>query len=98
MGRRTLLGMSVTYPSDLTDAEWACGQRCLPRLPRGGAPCTHPLRTILDAIFYVVRIGCASALSARQLPTLANGVLPFQTVSYVTEALGRNVQGHTLAC
>src|SRR5215831_10473357 len=51
--------MSTSYPSDLTDAEWACVQRHLPPLSTRGRPRTHPLRRILDAIFYSVRTGCA---------------------------------------
>ncbi len=50
--------MNMTYPSDLTDAEWACVQRYFPPLPQRGRPRTHPLRRILDAIFYVSRTGC----------------------------------------
>jgi putative transposase len=67
--------MSTTYPSDLTDAEWACVQRHLPPLSTRGRPRTHPLRRILDAIFYLVRTGCAW----RYLP--ANFPL-WQTVFY----------------
>src|SRR5216684_1109786 len=51
--------MSTTYPSDLTDAEWACVQRYLPLLSGHGRPRIHPLRRILDAIFYVLCTGCA---------------------------------------
>src|SRR5258707_2721081 len=51
--------MSTTYPSDLSDAEWDCLQRSLPPLPRRGRPRTHSLRAILNAIFYVLRTGCA---------------------------------------
>src|SRR5260221_10296522 len=51
--------MSTTYPSDLSDSEWACVQRYLPSLPARGRPRTHSLRLILDAIFYVLRTGCA---------------------------------------
>jgi putative transposase len=54
-----LVGMSTTYPSDLSDAEWVCVQRYLPPLSTRGRPRTHPLRRILDAIFYVLRTGCA---------------------------------------
>lgn len=50
--------MSTSYPSDLTDAEWECAQRYLPPEPHHGRPRTHPLRRILDAIFYVLRTGC----------------------------------------
>src|SRR5258707_3617742 len=54
----TLGGMSTSYPSDLSDAEWECVQRSLPSLSKRGRPRTHPLRRILDAIFYVLRTGC----------------------------------------
>jgi hypothetical protein len=54
-----LLSMSTTHPSDLSDAEWACVQRYLPPVSTRGRPRTHPLRRVLDAIFYLVRTGCA---------------------------------------
>src|SRR5690348_6243895 len=50
--------MSTAYPSDLTDAQWECVRRYLPPGTRRGRPCKHPLRHILDAIFYVLRTGC----------------------------------------
>jgi transposase len=67
--------MSPTYPSSLTEAEWACVQRYLPPETRRGRPRTHPLRRILDAIFYVVRTGCAWRYLPSNFP-------PWQTVFY----------------
>jgi putative transposase len=67
--------MSTTYPSDLTDAEWACAQRFLPPISSRGRPRTHSLRRILDAIFYVVRTGCAWRYLPCNFP-------PWQTVFY----------------
>lgn len=67
--------MSMTYPSDLTDAEWMHVQRYLPPLSTRGRPRTHPLRDTLDVIFYVLRTGCAW----RYLPS---NVPPWQTVFY----------------
>ena len=67
--------MSTTYPSDLTDAERACVQRHLPPLSTRGRPRTHPLRRILDAIFYVLRSGCAWRYLPSNFP-------PSQTVFY----------------
>ncbi len=67
--------MSTTYPSDLTDEEWACVQRHLPLLSTRGRRRTHPLRRILDAIFYVVRSGCAWRYLPCNFP-------PWQTVFY----------------
>ncbi len=51
--------MSTTYPSD----------------PRRGRPRTHPLRRTLDAIFYVLRTGCAWRYLPSKFP-------PWQTVFY----------------
>src|SRR5713101_267432 len=67
--------MSTTYPSDLSDTEWTYVQLHLPPLSIRGRPRTHPLRRILDAIFYVLRTGCAW----RYLPT---NFPPWQTVFY----------------
>src|SRR5258708_38304528 len=67
--------MSTTYPSDLTDAEWECAQRYLPPLLRRGRPRIHSLRRILDAIFYVLRTGCAWRYLPSDFP-------PWQTVFY----------------
>jgi putative transposase len=81
--------MNTSYPSDLTDAEWACIQRYLPRLPRRGRPRTHPLRRILDAIFYIVRSGCAW----RYLPV---NFPPWQTVFYHFRRLRLQGKWHLL--
>ncbi len=67
--------MSTPYPSSLSDVEWACLQRFLPPLSKRGRPPTHSLRTIFDAIFYVLRTGCPW----RYLPT---NFPPWQTVFY----------------
>jgi putative transposase len=56
-----------SYPSDLTDAQWALVEPLLPpeRGGRGwGRPLTHPRREIVNAILYAARAGC----SWRQLP------------------------------
>jgi putative transposase len=70
-----LVGMSTTYPSDLSVAEWVCVQRYLPPLSTRGRPRTHSLRRILDAIFYVLRTGCAWRYLPCNFP-------PWQTVFY----------------
>ena len=62
-----------SYPSDLTDAQWAVIEELLPPPRRGGRPEKHPRRAIVDAILYVVRTGC----SWRQLPA---DFPPWQTV------------------
>ena len=57
-----------TYPSDLSDAEYACLEPHLPRPLHPGRPRTHPLREILDAIFYVIRTGCQWRLLPHEFP------------------------------
>jgi putative transposase len=50
------LGHEKTYPTDLSDAEWACLRA---RLPDSTVRMrAHALRDIFDAIFYVLRSGC----------------------------------------
>lgn len=46
------------YPSDLTDQEWQWIESLLPAPSKTGRPRLHPLRAILNAIFYVLRTGC----------------------------------------
>jgi putative transposase len=81
--------MSTTYPSDLTDAEWACVQRHLPALSTRGRPRTHSLRRILDAIFYVLRSGCAWRYLPCNFP-------PWQTVYYHFRQFRRKNTLHAL--
>ena len=60
--------MRKTYPTDLSDAEWECIEPHLP-IPRApGRPRLHTLREILDAICYIVRIGCAWRLLPSDFP------------------------------
>jgi transposase len=46
-----------TYPSDLTDAEWALVEPFIPVYP-GGRPRTTRMRDVVDAVFYLLRTGC----------------------------------------
>lgn len=56
------------YPSDLTDAEWEILAPLLPRAKPGGRPRKHGARELLDAIFYLVRAGCAWRLLPWHFP------------------------------
>jgi putative transposase len=51
--------MRRAYQTDLSDAEWACIEPHLPAPKTTGRPRVRPLREILDAVFYIVRGGCA---------------------------------------
>lgn len=48
---------SHTYPSDVTDEQWALIEPLIPVYPGGRPRTTHP-RDVVDAIFYLLRTGC----------------------------------------
>ncbi len=60
--------MRKPYPTDLSDAEWTRLQAYLPNLKAEGRPRTHPLRDVLDAIFYVLKSGCYWRLLPHDFP------------------------------
>ena len=61
------------YPSDVTAAEWSVLEPVLPAAKATGRPRKHPLREMVNAMFYRVRSGCPW----RYLP---DGFPPWQTV------------------
>ena len=61
------------YPSDLADREWERLSPMIPAAKIGGRPRTVDMRLVLNAIFYVVRTGCAWRYMPREYP-------PWQTV------------------
>jgi putative transposase len=62
-----------TYPSDLTEAEWALIEPLLPRRPMRGNYPTTPKRDVINAICYINRGGCAWRMLPKDYP-------PWQTV------------------
>jgi putative transposase len=64
---------NISYHTDLTDAEWAIVEPYLPSAAPRGRPMLHSRRTIANAIFYLIRSGCAWRLLPNDLP-------PWQTV------------------
>ena len=56
------------YLTDLTDEQWQIVRKLLPKASHRGAPQTICRRAVLDAIFYVVRSGCAWRLLPREFP------------------------------
>jgi len=60
--------MRRAYQTDLSDAEWACIEPYLPTPRAPGRPRVHSLREILNAIFYIVRSGCAWRLLPHDFP------------------------------
>lgn len=58
-----------TYPTDLSDKEWKMIEGFFrKRQHRGGRPYTHSKREIVNAIFYVLRAGCAWRLLPHDFP------------------------------
>jgi transposase len=47
-----------TYPSDLTDAEWAIVAPLVPQPKNRGRPVSISRRALLNAIFYITKTGC----------------------------------------
>jgi transposase len=56
------------YPSDVTEAEWALLSPLLPGPSKLGRPPRYDRRLVLNAIFYVVRSGCAWRLLPHDFP------------------------------
>ena len=60
--------MRTAYQTDLSDAEWKIIESHLPAPKSPGRPRVHPSREILDAIFYILRSGCAWRLLPHDFP------------------------------
>jgi putative transposase len=58
----------MPYPSDVTDAEWACIAPLLPAAKPGGRPRTTELRAVLNALFYQQRTGCQWRYLPQEFP------------------------------
>ena len=56
------------YDTDLSDAAWAIVAPLLPPARPGGRPRTTCLRSVLDAILYLLRTGCQGRLLPREYP------------------------------
>lgn len=67
--------MRRRYPTDLSDAEWRCIEPYVSPPNRRGRPRIYSLRHVLNAVFYVLRSGCAWRLLPRGFP-------PWRTVYY----------------
>jgi putative transposase len=58
----------LLYATDLTEVEWTLLQPLLPAEAPTGRPRVHAPRTILNAIFYVLRTGCAWRFLPQEWP------------------------------
>src|SRR6201747_738115 len=52
-----------SYPSDVSDEQWALIEQHLPVYP-GGRPRTTNLRDVVDGVFYITRTGCQTSASS----------------------------------
>lgn len=74
--------MTKLYDTELSDAAWALVGALLPPAKPGGRPRSTRLRSVLDAIFYLLRTGCQWRLLPREYP-------PWSTVHHCFPAWRR---------
>ena len=60
--------MSQTYPSDLTDAQWAIIRPLVPPDRSGGRPRQIDIRRVVNAILYINRTGCQWRMLPHDFP------------------------------
>jgi transposase len=58
----------MSYPTDLSDAEFRHIEEHLPAANQRGRPRIHAPREILNALFYVLKSGCPWRLLPREFP------------------------------
>ena len=86
-----------SYPSDVTDAQWALIEPHLPAHP-GGRPRKTDLRDVVDAILYVLRTGCQWRYLPRDFPPKSTAWRYFDqwrhdgTLDAIHDALRRKVR------
>src|SRR5918912_3402523 len=69
--RMAILRDGRTYPTDLTDAQWALLEPLLPppkRAQGAGRPRSFSLRRVINALLYLERTGCQWRLLPREFP------------------------------
>src|SRR5258708_4871342 len=52
------MNTSPTYPSDLTDAQWACIEAAVPQQGPIGRPVKYSRRAVVNALLYITHTGC----------------------------------------
>ena len=65
--------MRRKYDTDMSDKDWNAIEGLIPQAHEGGRPRSVDMREILNAIFYILRAGCAWRLLPHDLP-------PWETV------------------
>ncbi len=59
---------SSSYPTDLSDAQWALIEPYIPAARPGGRPRRVNIRRVVDAIFYLLRSGCQWRMLPNDFP------------------------------
>jgi putative transposase len=86
-----------TYPSDVTDEQWALIEPRLPARP-GGRPRKVDLRGVVDAILYVLRTGCRWRYLPKDFPPKSTAWYYFDqwrrdgTIDAIHDALRKKVR------
>jgi putative transposase len=57
-----------SYPSDISDEEWAIIAPYIPPEKPGGRPRTTNMREVINAIWYVLRTGCQWRMIPHEFP------------------------------
>jgi len=84
----------MTYPTDLSDAEFRHIEPHLPAANQRGRPKVHRPREILNAVFYVLTSGCPWRLLPREFPpwrTMGAGASTTKSVGGLGAALFKGV-------
>lgn len=80
------------YPSDLTDREWDALRPLIPGPQKLGRPPRYSKRSILNAIFYLVRSGCAWRMLPHDLPPWR--ICYFYFMTWKREGLWTRIHDH----
>lgn len=67
-----------SYPSDVTDAQWAILEPLIPAAKPGGRPQEIARREIVNGIFYVLRSGCPWRMLPHDFPNWSTIYLYFR--------------------
>ena len=62
-----------SYPSDISDAQWALIEPYIPPVHPGGRPRKTDLRDVVDAILYILRTGCQWRYLPQDFPPKSTG-------------------------
>ena len=80
----------LRYASDMTDAEWRLIERLLPRAHRRGRPRRTDLRSVVEAMLYILSTGCQWRALPQEFPALFDSAGLFLCVAgYGTVAKDR---------